>query len=87
MWHMWRRCGFPGRWVWLAAFVAWTAEGESWFPFNPKPDAFTNGSAIDLRFLNERFAGEQGFIGVKAASSSDGRASRCGSAVNSPPHG
>jgi hypothetical protein len=29
------------------------------------PDAFRSDSAIDLRFLNERFAGEHGFIAVK----------------------
>jgi hypothetical protein len=37
---------------------------DSWFRFEPSPDPFTN-SAIDLRFLNERNAGEQGFIAVK----------------------
>src|SRR4051812_23482737 len=30
------------------------AEGKDWFPFNPKPDPFKEGSAIDLRFLNEK---------------------------------
>src|SRR5208282_5916626 len=88
MGRMWKRCFCPGGSVWLAAFVAWAAEAENWFPFDPKPDAFTNGSATDLRFLNERFAGEQGFIGVK-----DGQFihSRTGEpvrfwAVNGPPH-
>ena len=38
---------------------------EQWFPFAPKPDPFTSDSATDLRFLNERFAGENGFITVK----------------------
>jgi hypothetical protein len=37
---------------------------EGWFPFDPKPDPFTN-SPIDLRFLNENFAGEHGFIAAK----------------------
>lgn len=37
------------------------ADSEGWFPFDPRPDPFTN-SAIDLRFLNEKFAGEHGFI-------------------------
>lgn len=32
-----------------------------WFAFEPGPDPLTH-SPIDLRFLNERFAGEQGFI-------------------------
>ena len=32
-----------------------------WFPFEPDPDPF-KPSPIDLRFLNEKFAGENGFI-------------------------
>jgi hypothetical protein len=74
--------------VWLVAIIGCAAQGQSWFPFDPKPDSFTDQSAIDLRFLNERFAGEQGFIGVK-----DGQFihSRTGEpvrfwAVNGPPH-
>jgi hypothetical protein len=74
--------------VWLAAFMAWAAQGEGWFAFDPKPDSFGDDSAIDLRSLNERFAGEQGFIGVE-----DGQFvhSRTGEpvrfwAVNGPPH-
>ena len=63
--RMWKKCAVAVGWAWFASFVVWAADGESWFPFDPKPDSFTNGSAIDLRFLNERFAGEQGFIGVK----------------------
>lgn len=38
---------------------------EQWIPFNPQPDPFTADSAMDMRFLNERFAGENGFITVK----------------------
>ncbi|MES2660184.1 MAG: hypothetical protein V4689_16290 [Verrucomicrobiota bacterium] len=38
---------------------------DGWFAFDPKPDPFANNSATDLRFLNEKFAGENGFIGVK----------------------
>lgn len=41
------------------------AEDEGWFAFEPAPDPFGAGSATDLRSLNERFAGEHGFIGVK----------------------
>src|ERR1035437_10358139 len=74
--------------VWLVAIIGCAAQGQSWFPFDPKPDGFTAQSAIDLRFLNERFAGEQGFIGVK-----DGQFihSRTGEpvrfwAVDGPPH-
>lgn len=40
------------------------ANVEGWFPFDPKPDPFTE-SPIDLRFLNEKFAGEHGFIAAK----------------------
>ncbi len=39
-------------------------QGKDWFPFNPKADPFTD-SPIDLRFLNEKFAGEHGIIAVK----------------------
>jgi hypothetical protein len=41
------------------------APTQGWFPFDPKPDAFATNSAIDLRFLNERFAGEHGFISTR----------------------
>jgi hypothetical protein len=65
-----------------------TAENKNWFPFDPKPDPFSGDCAIDLRFLNERFAGEQGYIAVK-----DGQFihSRTGEpvrfwGVNGPPH-
>jgi|YNPNPStandDraft_1061719.scaffolds.fasta_scaffold05119_1 hypothetical protein len=34
---------------------------DEWFDFNPEPDKFGE-SAIDLRRLNEKFAGEHGFI-------------------------
>jgi hypothetical protein len=85
---MWKRCFCLGGWVWLAAFMAWAAQGESWFAFDAKPDVFADNSAIDLRFLNERFAGEQGFIGVKDAQfvhSRTGEPVRFW-AVNGPPH-
>ena len=38
---------------------------QGWFAFNPSADTFAPSSAIDLRFLNEKFAGEQGFIQAK----------------------
>ena len=41
------------------------ADETGWFPFNPPADAFKEGSAIDLRSLNEKFAGEGGFIATK----------------------
>jgi len=34
---------------------------EEWIPFDPKPDSFVD-CPLDLRFLNERFAGEHGWI-------------------------
>ena len=41
------------------------SENQGWFSFDPKQDGFGADSAIDLRFLNEKFAGANGFIGVK----------------------
>lgn len=40
-------------------------EDQGWFVFDPAPDPFAAGGATDLRLLNERFAGEHGFIGVR----------------------
>lgn len=40
------------------------AESADWFPFEPAPDTFKD-SAIDLRFLNEKMAGDGGFIGAR----------------------
>jgi hypothetical protein len=64
------------------------ASDGDWFAFDPKPDPFATNSAIDLRFLNERVAGEHGFIEIK-----DGEFIRSGDrqplrfwAVNGPPH-
>ncbi|MEJ5250885.1 MAG: hypothetical protein WHX60_03285 [Armatimonadota bacterium] len=37
---------------------------DGWFAFEPEPDAF-RPSPIDLRFLNEKVAGENGWIVVK----------------------
>lgn len=61
---------------------------DTWFAFNPTEDDFTEGSAIDLRWLNEKFAGEHGVIGAK-----DGRFVHTANgepvrfwAVNGPPH-
>jgi hypothetical protein len=36
-----------------------------WFAFDPSTDQFQAASAIDLRFLNEKVAGEHGFIKAK----------------------
>lgn len=49
----------------LAACVqASAADDTDWFAFNPPPDTFTE-SPIDLRFLNEKFAGEHGLIATR----------------------
>ncbi len=38
-----------------------------WFVFDPQPDPFSTSSGIDLRSLNEKTAGDGGFIGVKGS--------------------
>ncbi len=50
----------PDRQAQIAAIVRQQEKG--WLPFAPNTDPFKPGSAIDLRDLNERFAGEHGFI-------------------------
>ena len=63
------------------------AGNEGWFAFDPKPDNFATGSGLDLRPLNEKFAGEGGFIVVKDGHfihSRTGKAVRFW-AVNGPP--
>ncbi len=45
--------------------MAWNEAG--WFAFDPKPDPYSATSAIDLRSLNEKQAGDGGFIGVKGS--------------------
>lgn len=70
----------------LSVVAAETTDG--WFPFNPAADAFAS-SPIDLRFLNEKFAGEHGRITVKDGHfvhSADPKPVRFW-AVNGPPHG
>lgn len=62
------------------------ADGE-WFPFAPARDEFKE-SPLDLRHLNEAYAGEHGFITVKDGNfvrSEDGTPLRFW-AVNGPPH-
>ncbi len=48
----------------LVAARVRAADDKGWFAFRPPPDAFTE-SAIDLRRLNEKFAGEHGYIAVQ----------------------
>ncbi len=53
------------------------AANKGWFAFDPKPDKFSAASGIDLRALNEKTAGDGGFIAVKGSQfvhSQDGRA-------------
>jgi hypothetical protein len=40
---------------------------KGWFPFDPAPDRFSPSSGIDLRFLNEKTAGDGGRISVKGS--------------------
>jgi hypothetical protein len=70
------------------ANTASTAASADWFPFDPKPDPFATNSAIDLRSLNERAAGDHGFISVRTGQfvhSATGEPIRFW-AVNGPPH-
>lgn len=46
-----------------AVEVGAAADG-AWFDFAPEPDPFDD-SPIDLRFLNEKYAGEHGFIAAR----------------------
>ena len=61
-------------------------EGE-WFAFDPKPDPFTADSAIDLRLLNEKVAGEGGFIEARGGHFVHGKTGQPVRfwAVNGPP--
>src|SRR5882724_11274832 len=64
------------------------AEDEGWFAFSPPSDPFTE-SSIDLRGLNEKFAGEHGVIAAKGdefVHSANNEAVRFW-AVNGPPGG
>src|SRR5689334_11436238 len=89
-----KRCSVSG---WLeaagllltAAQIAWAAGPEDgWFIFDPSVDAFTPDCAVDLRSLNEKFAGEHGFVTVRDGEfvrTTDGVPLRFW-AVNGPPH-
>jgi len=64
-----------------------SAAADGWFDFNPPRDAFAE-SAIDLRWLNEKSAGEHGIIAAKGdefVSSANQQPVRFW-AVNGPPH-
>lgn len=80
----------PGWFLFLLCSLlsAYCQAPEGWTAFTPKADPFTSDSAIDLRFLNEKFAGEHGFIAVKNGEfvhSSNGQPLRFWG-VNGPPH-
>ena len=49
----------------VKATLALEKDMGGWFPFAPKPETFAANSGFDLRNLNEKFAGENGFISVK----------------------
>lgn len=49
----------------LILLPALPLRADDWLPFNPRPDPFSPTSAIDLRFLNEKQAGDDGFIAAK----------------------
>ena len=52
----------------LAAAARRVAQAnKGWFAFDPRPDPFSASSGIDLRSLNEKTAGDGGFIGVKGS--------------------
>jgi hypothetical protein len=71
----------------LVSANAPAAEKAQWFDFAPQADAFAADSPIDLRFLNEKFAGEFGFIAAKDGQfihSASGRPVRFWG-VNGPP--
>ena len=70
-----------------AAMAKDLADNQGWFAFDPKTDPFATASVIDLRSLNETFAGEHGFVGVKDGQfifSANGQPVRFW-AVNGPP--
>lgn len=50
-----------------AAAVRAEAENPGWFAFDPPADPFRPDAALDLRSLNEEYAGAGGFIGVKGS--------------------
>lgn len=79
---------FAPRFLRAAEPIRESDSAPGWFAFNPEPDSFTADNPIDLRFLNEKFAGEHGFIGVKDGEfihTVNSQAVRFW-AVNGPPH-
>ncbi len=69
------------------ATVTRAQDADGWFPFRPPADSPAPGSALDLRSLNERIAGEHGVIRAADGGfvrSADGQPVRFW-AVNGPP--
>ncbi len=73
--------------IWASASRQPAEGNPGWFAFDPQPDPFAADCPLDLRFLNEKFAGEHGFIGAR-----DGQFVHTGNgqpvrfwAVNGPP--
>lgn len=86
--HFNRLCVLLLAWMTTGAVFAAEPTESEWFAFAPAPDAFRPGSVIDLRRLNEKFAGEHGFIGVREGEfihGTTGEALRFWG-VNGPPH-
>ncbi|HUY33771.1 MAG TPA: hypothetical protein VMV69_13555 [Pirellulales bacterium] len=63
------------------------AEDKGWFAFSPPNDPFEPASGFDLRALNEKRAGDGGFIGVKGSQFVHGKTGKTLRfwAVNGPP--
>jgi len=74
--------------VLISAPVFAAEDTAGWLPFVPRPDPFDTNAALDLRFLNEKFAGEHGFVTVKDGQFFLPNANRSVRfwAVNGPPH-
>ena len=75
-------------WAGVSVLAASAADGGDWFDFAPKTETFSSESAIDLRILNEKFAGEHGQIIAKDGHfvhGANGQPVRFW-AVNGPPH-
>ena len=65
--------------VWLATALSFQSSAQTW-AFRPPRDEFAQEALLDLRWLNERFAGEHGFVRRSADGSEfvlgDGRPAR-----------
>lgn len=76
-------------WGWLAVVVCLMADvqADDWFDYQPAAEVIPN-SPIDLRWLNERVAGENGFIEARDGQFVQGRSGAPVRfwAVNGPPH-